>query len=66
MKAGLRAARLLLFFFIYFKKINDSCKTNYLKSYPTGLGRIFRINRTTAVDDQSEASFVDSKGMLLW
>jgi len=66
MKAGLRAVRLLLFFSFISKKINDSPQTNYLKIYPTGLGRIFRINRTTAVDDQSQASFVDSKGMLLW
>jgi len=37
---------------------NDSCQTNYLKIYKTDLRQILRVDRTMAVDDESEISFL--------
>jgi len=40
------------------------CQTNYLNIYMTDLRQIFRIGRTTAVDDLSVISFSIPQGML--
>ena len=45
-----------LFFFIF----NDFCQTNFLNIYLTDLHQIFRVSRTTAVDELSEVSFFRS------
>jgi len=49
----LRGLYILLLFLVF----NDYCQTNYFKIYRTDLRQIFRVGRTTAVDDQSEISF---------
>ena len=45
---------------------NNSCQTNYPKIYQTDLRQIFRVGKTTAVDDQSEVSFSILRGTLSW
>jgi len=51
------------FVFVYF---NDFCQTSYVKNLPTDLRRIFRVDRTVAVDDQSEISLSIPQGALSW
>jgi len=55
----------LLLFLIYFcSYFNDSCHTNYLKIYRTDLRQIFGVDRTTAVNYQSEISLSIPQGTL--
>ena len=46
-----------VFNFLYIFIFNDSCQTNYLKTYGTDLHEICTVVRTMAVDDLSEISF---------
>ena len=56
----------LLLFFIYLKKFNHSRQTNHLKVYKIDLCHIFRVDRTQAVDDQSEISYSIPQRTLPW
>jgi len=53
---------LCLFFFIL--TFNVFCQTNYLNIYRTDLQQICKLDRTRAVDERSEVSFVIPQGPL--
>ena len=59
---GGRMFCLCLFFFIL--TFNVFCQTNYLNIYRTDLQQICKLDRTTAVDERSEVSFVIPQGPL--
>ena len=61
-----RHAGYVLLLFFYLLIFSDSHQTNYLKIYWTDRRQIFRVSRTTAVNDQSKINFTIHQRTLPW